>query len=196
MTLLITALIGNVIDEAFSGNSSSINYAMFVAVFSWVVVLYGLAAAVMESIAIPIAMMVLNGLAVMFTFIAGVVLAAKLGVHSCGNSVRFASPMQKSKILTNSPTGLYQFQFPNQWLPRHFQALPRATGQLCLLLVPLRRLHRLALLLIHWHEELRHQLPRRWNAKRWAFHVPRLRNGEQLYATPCLVCPPFRGHLS
>lgn len=86
MTLLITALIGNVIAEAFAGNSSSINYALFVAVFSWLVLFFGLAAAFVDSIAIPIALLALDSLAALFTFIAGVVLAAKLGVHSCGNS--------------------------------------------------------------------------------------------------------------
>jgi len=84
-TLLITALVGNVIAEAITGNASAINYAIFVAVFSWIVLLYGFAAVFVESIAIPIALAVLDGLATLFTFIAGVVLAAKLGVHSCGN---------------------------------------------------------------------------------------------------------------
>jgi hypothetical protein len=84
-TLLITALVGNVIATAFAGNPSSINYAIFVAVFSWIVLLIGLAAAWMElSDIIPI---VLDALATIFTFVAGVVLAAKLGVHSCGNRV-------------------------------------------------------------------------------------------------------------
>jgi hypothetical protein len=86
-TLLITALIGNVIAEAFAGNPSSINYAMFAAAFSWVVLLYGLAAAFVEGLAITIVLAVMDVLAVLFTFIAGVVLAAKLHVHSCNNRV-------------------------------------------------------------------------------------------------------------
>jgi hypothetical protein len=84
-TLLITALIGNVIADAFSGNASSINYAMFVAVFSWIVVLFGFGAAFMDALNIPLVLVVLDSLAALFTFIAGVVLAAKLGVHSCTN---------------------------------------------------------------------------------------------------------------
>jgi predicted neutral ceramidase superfamily lipid hydrolase len=84
-TLLITALIGNVIAEAFSGNPSSVNYAIFVAVFSWIVLLIGIVAAVMDSE--NIILIALDTLAVIFTFVAGVVLAAKLHVHSCGNSV-------------------------------------------------------------------------------------------------------------
>jgi len=84
-TLLTTALIGNVIADAFSGNPSAVNYAIFVSVFSWIVIIYGGLAAVMESLAIPIALLALDLLATIFTFIAGVVLAADLGVHSCGN---------------------------------------------------------------------------------------------------------------
>jgi len=84
-TLLITALIGNVIADAFAGNPSSINYAIFVAVFSWIVLLYGLAAAFIEGLAITIVIAAMDAFAVVFTFIAGVVLAAKLGVHSCTN---------------------------------------------------------------------------------------------------------------
>jgi hypothetical protein len=87
LTLLITALVGNVIAEAFAGNASSINYAIFVAVFSWIVLLFGFAAAFVESLAIPFVLMAMDALAAVFTFIAGVVLAAKLHVHSCGNLV-------------------------------------------------------------------------------------------------------------
>ncbi|KAF4631305.1 hypothetical protein G7Y89_g6831 [Cudoniella acicularis] len=85
-TLLTTALIGNVISEAFAGNPSSINYAMFACAVSWVVLLYGLGAAFVESLANTIVLAVMDGLATVFTFIAGVVLAARLHVHSCGNS--------------------------------------------------------------------------------------------------------------
>jgi hypothetical protein len=86
-TLLSLALIGNVIAIAFHGNPSSINYAMFTSVFCMLVVLYGLAAAFVDSLAIPIALIVADGLATLFSFIAGVVLAARLGVHSCNNHV-------------------------------------------------------------------------------------------------------------
>jgi len=84
-TLLILALVGNAIATAFAGNPSSVNFAMFVAALSAVAVLYGLAAAFIESLVIPIVMMVMDGILVVFTFIAGTLLAAKLGVHSCGN---------------------------------------------------------------------------------------------------------------
>ncbi len=87
-TLLCTALIGNVIALAINGNPSGINYAIFVCVLSWLVLFYGTAAAFVESFAVPIILLALDGLATLFSFIAAVVLAAKLGVHSCSNGVR------------------------------------------------------------------------------------------------------------
>ncbi|KAE8452890.1 hypothetical protein EG329_013162 [Mollisiaceae sp. DMI_Dod_QoI] len=83
--LLTMALIGNVIAGAFAGNASSINYAMFVSTFDMLVVLFGFAAVFMDLSAAGLIMVVLDVLATIFTFIAGVVLAAKLGVHSCSN---------------------------------------------------------------------------------------------------------------
>jgi len=85
-TLVCTALIGNVIATAFAGNPAVINYAIFTCVFAWLAIFFGLAAAIVESLAIPVALWVADGFATLFTFVAGVALAAKLGVHSCGNS--------------------------------------------------------------------------------------------------------------
>jgi len=102
-TLLITALIGNVIAEAFAGNPSSINYAIFVAVFSWVALLYGAIASFVEGLAIPIVLWALDGIAAVLTFIAGVVLAAKLRVHSCGNTV---SSNRTIRIESQDPSNL------------------------------------------------------------------------------------------
>jgi len=83
--LLTMALIGNVIAGAFAGNPASINYAMFVSTFDMLVVLIGFAAVFMDLSAAALVMVVLDVLATIFTFIAGVVLAAKLKVHSCSN---------------------------------------------------------------------------------------------------------------
>jgi hypothetical protein len=88
--LLITALIGNVIASnvnASSGNESAINFTMFVAVLSWLAALYGLAAAVVESLAVPIVLLGLDGAATLFTAIDGIVLAAKLRAVNCGGSL-------------------------------------------------------------------------------------------------------------
>ncbi|KAH8670967.1 marvel domain-containing protein [Xylariales sp. PMI_506] len=87
-TLLITALIGNAIasdDGAATSAKSALNFVMFVAVLSWVALLYGLLSSFVGALAIPIAMLALDGLATLFTFIAGIVLAAKLKAVNCSN---------------------------------------------------------------------------------------------------------------
>ncbi|OLN85857.1 Non-classical export protein 2 [Colletotrichum chlorophyti] len=87
-TLLVTALIGNVIALNINGAGSAmaaINFTMFVAVVCWLASLYGLVVAFISSLAIPIAILVLDGAAVLFTFIASIVLSAKLRVVNCGN---------------------------------------------------------------------------------------------------------------
>jgi hypothetical protein len=78
-TIIITGLVGNVIATATAGNPSSINFAIFVAVFSWLVILFALVGVFIEAFAVPIALLVLDGLATLFTLIAGIVLAAKVG---------------------------------------------------------------------------------------------------------------------
>lgn len=82
------ALIGNVIADAYAGNPSSINYAIFVTIIDMLVVLAGFAISFMDISAAGIIIAVGDILAALFTFIAGVVLAAKLRVHSCNNAVR------------------------------------------------------------------------------------------------------------
>lgn len=91
-TLLIMALIGNVISEAFSGNAASINYAMFVSVFAWIALLYGLGAAFVEKLAFPLALLVLDGLAMIFSFCSAIALSARLHARSCSNEVSFSLP--------------------------------------------------------------------------------------------------------
>lgn len=89
-TLLITALIGNVIATNVNANGmaeAAINFTMFVAVLAWIASLYGLAASLVESLAIPIVLMGLDGAATLFTAIDGIVLAAKLHVVNCGGDI-------------------------------------------------------------------------------------------------------------
>lgn len=86
--LLLTALIGNVL-AGKTANNPPTNYAMFTIVVCWLVWIYGMAAAFIEAIAIPIVLIILDAFATLFTFIAGVVLASKLGVHSCNNQVSY-----------------------------------------------------------------------------------------------------------
>ncbi|PWI75271.1 hypothetical protein PCL_05929 [Purpureocillium lilacinum] len=87
-TLLITALIGNVIaseTHAATSANAAINFTMFVAALSWVVCLYGLAAAFFTALASAVILLPLDILGVLFTFINAIVLAAKLRAPNCGN---------------------------------------------------------------------------------------------------------------
>jgi hypothetical protein len=87
-TLLIMALVGNMIATAFSGNPSSINYTMFVSVFSMLSLFYLIPATLKPDFSLhPLLMVLLDLLNTLFFFCAAVALAAFLGVHSCGNDV-------------------------------------------------------------------------------------------------------------
>ncbi|PSS20463.1 hypothetical protein M430DRAFT_99887 [Amorphotheca resinae ATCC 22711] len=84
-TLLTSALIGNVLAMIYSTSPASVNYCMFVSAFSYILVLYGFAAAIIESIAIPVVLIVADTLGTIFSMVAGIVLAARLRCHSCSN---------------------------------------------------------------------------------------------------------------
>jgi len=85
-TLIIMALIGNMIATAIHGNHSIVNYDMFVAVFGMLSLFYLTVAAFSEGLAIPILVMGLDAANLLFYLIAGIATAAYLGVHSCSNS--------------------------------------------------------------------------------------------------------------
>jgi len=86
-TLIIMALVGNMIASAFSGNPSVINYDMFVAVFGMLTLFYLIAICFREELTfhkfVPASLDLLN---VLFYFCAAVAMAAELGAHSCSNS--------------------------------------------------------------------------------------------------------------
>ncbi|KAL5623079.1 hypothetical protein FOBRF1_002329 [Fusarium oxysporum] len=88
MTLLLTALIGNVmasnIDAAGSA-TAAVNFIMFIAVVCWVVCIVGLLAFFVSALDKPLMQLPLDGIAVLFTFIGAIVLAAKLRVVNCGD---------------------------------------------------------------------------------------------------------------
>jgi len=85
-TLLIMALVGNMIHESIGGNPSIVNYVMFVSVISMLSLFYLIAATISEGfVIIPILPVVVDGLNTLFFLIGGIALAAYLGVHSCGN---------------------------------------------------------------------------------------------------------------
>jgi hypothetical protein len=67
LTLIVTALIGNVIHDAVAGNPASINFAMFVAILCWFAVLAGLAAAFMDAIPVIVAL-ALDGIAFLYVY--------------------------------------------------------------------------------------------------------------------------------
>ena len=87
-TVLILALTGNMIHEAKAGNPSIVNYVIFVAVFAIVSLVYLTLASAKPSFAVsPLLLVLVDGLCTLFFLIGGIALAAKLGVHSCGNQV-------------------------------------------------------------------------------------------------------------
>lgn len=86
-SLIIMALIGNMIATAFSGNSAMVNYDMFVAVFGMLSLLYLLPTSFLSSYSIPIVNIGLDALNAIFWFCAAVATAAYLHVHSCNNRV-------------------------------------------------------------------------------------------------------------
>ncbi|KKK23887.1 hypothetical protein P175DRAFT_0480503 [Aspergillus ochraceoroseus IBT 24754] len=85
-TLLVMALIGNMIAGAFAGNPATVNYAMFVSAFSMFTLFYLVPASFNLDWAIhPIIMIVIDTLNAIFFLTAGIALAAKLEAHSCSN---------------------------------------------------------------------------------------------------------------
>jgi hypothetical protein len=88
-SLLVMALIGNIIAMAFAGNPATINYSMFTATFSIVSLFYLVPASFNINWAIhPIIMIVLDVLNNIFFLTCAIALAAKLECHSCSNDVR------------------------------------------------------------------------------------------------------------
>ncbi|KAJ5155384.1 hypothetical protein N7492_008187 [Penicillium capsulatum] len=86
-TLLIMALVGDIIADAFAGNPSTVNYAMFTAAFSMLTLFYLVPATFHTEWALhPIIMIVVDVLNCIFFFCAAIALAAKLECHSCSNT--------------------------------------------------------------------------------------------------------------
>jgi hypothetical protein len=88
--VLLVALLGNVIYDNINGRMSAINYAMFATVIAWLACLLGIAAGFVSMLsegALGLGLMVLDGLAILFTFIAAIVLPAKLKAVNCGGDL-------------------------------------------------------------------------------------------------------------
>lgn len=83
------ALVGNMINEAISGNPATVNYIMFTAAFAmFTLLLYLIPATFSEKIMLhPLIMLVFDIVNTIFFFCAAIALPAKLRVHSCSNRV-------------------------------------------------------------------------------------------------------------
>ncbi|KAI9784298.1 MAG: hypothetical protein M1839_002359 [Geoglossum umbratile] len=85
-TLIILALVGNMIHEATHGNPSVVNYQIFVGAFSSLSLIFLIASVKFEGLRdAKLAVVILDWLNTLFFFAGGVSLATKLGVHSCSN---------------------------------------------------------------------------------------------------------------
>lgn len=83
-TLLLTALVGNLI--AVGNNNASIGYTMFVAVLSWIVTIIGLLSTVVYALSNPKIIVSLDSALLLFSLVAGIVLAAQLNTVDCHSS--------------------------------------------------------------------------------------------------------------
>lgn len=91
-SLLIIALVGNMIHDATKGNPAIVNFDIFVGIFGMLSLLYLIPATLSESFRVhPLLMVGLDVLNTLFFFCGAVATAAYLGVHSCGNAGYTAS---------------------------------------------------------------------------------------------------------
>ena len=80
------------IHDAIGGNPPTVNFVMFVAVFAMLSLIYLIAASINEGFAmVAWGPLIVDGINVFLFLIAGIVMAAQLGVHSCGNGVMYFS---------------------------------------------------------------------------------------------------------
>lgn len=85
-TLLIMAIVGNIISNAYAGNPSVINYDMFVSVFSLLSLFYLIAGTINEKFSFhPLIMVGVDLLNSLFFFCGAIATAAALGARSCSN---------------------------------------------------------------------------------------------------------------
>lgn len=92
------ALVGNMIADAFGGNPSTVNYAIFTSAFSMLSLFYLIPASMSASWVIhPILMVVVDALNTIFFFCGGIAMAAQLHAHSCSNQVSPSHTMVKDE---------------------------------------------------------------------------------------------------
>ncbi|EPE02774.1 non-classical export protein [Ophiostoma piceae UAMH 11346] len=91
--VLLVALLGNVISDNNNGHMSAINYALFATIIAWVACLLGIASGFIGFLSGGIftyALIALDALAILFTFVAAIVLPAKLKAVDCGGDLSVA----------------------------------------------------------------------------------------------------------
>lgn len=81
------ALVGNFIALAQNGNTSVINYEMFLAVFTMLCIFFLIPATIKDNIVPPVVMVGIDVLLTILWFCGAVAMAAILHVHSCSNQV-------------------------------------------------------------------------------------------------------------
>lgn len=87
-SILLTAVLGNVIAcnvKAASSATVAINFAMFVVVLGWLASIIGILSFFTSALAQPVVQVPFDGLTALFSFIAAVMLAAKLQVVNCAS---------------------------------------------------------------------------------------------------------------
>lgn len=102
------AIVGNMIQVAFAGNPSIVNYDMFVSVFSMLSLFYLILICFKDSFTIhkfvPATLDILN---VLFFFCAAVAMAAELGAHSCSNKVSYSERLLTKITILTRCTGIH-----------------------------------------------------------------------------------------
>ncbi|CAK7242747.1 MAG: hypothetical protein STHCBS139747_004246 [Sporothrix thermara] len=90
LIVICVALIGNVIASNINGHMSAINYALFACIIAWIACLWGMASAFLTMLADGVfayGLLAFDVLSVLFTFIAAIVIPAKLKAPNCGGDL-------------------------------------------------------------------------------------------------------------
>lgn len=88
------ALTGNFIALAKSGNTSIINYDMFIAVFTMLCLIFLIFTSIKGPMGPALISSGLDGLLALIWLIGGIAMAGYLHVHSCSNQVSFSQFLQ------------------------------------------------------------------------------------------------------
>ncbi|KAK0251769.1 hypothetical protein B0A54_00434 [Friedmanniomyces endolithicus] len=85
-TVLVMALVGNMVHDWNYGNSGVINYDLFVSILGLLSLFYLIPATFKEALAFhPLLPLILDAINTLFWFCGAVATAARLGAHSCSN---------------------------------------------------------------------------------------------------------------